>query len=284
MKIPKYWAKSTQVAQQPGGRTFRLACWQWSDVSVAQAQQQADDKARELVQKIQAGAALNRYAYDERPLREEINQGIVTRAGHEIGVVTRNKYGARVLNATNAMFIDIDFKEQPASASLTGQMGRLLGGRRADPADQYLPRISAWASQHSDLGLRVYRTFAGLRCLITNQVFDPSRAESAGILQALGSDPLYVRLCRAQACFRARLTPKPWRCGMAAPPNRYPWENAGAEMRYREWEQRYEQTITPYAVCKFIKAFGPDETHPDVAPVLDLHDDLTGSAAGRPLA
>jgi hypothetical protein len=284
MKIPKYWAKSTQVARQPGGRAYRLACWQWSDVSVAEAQQKATDKARELAQKIQAGAELNRYAYDQRPLREEITQGITAHSGHEIGVVTRNKYGARVLNATSAMFIDIDFKEQQASSSLSGQVGRLLGGRAADPADPYLPRVSAWASQHPDLGLRVYRTFGGLRCLITNQVFDPSRAESMDILRALGSDPLYVRLCQAQACFRARLTPKPWRCGLTTPPNRYPWENAGAEGRYREWEQRYEQSSAPYAVCKFIKQFGPAETHPDIGPVLDLHDELTRATDQRQLA
>jgi hypothetical protein len=284
MKIPKYWAKSTQVARQPGGRTYRLACWQWSDVSLAEAQQKAADKARELVQKVQAGAALNRYAYDQRPLREEITQGIKSRAGHELGAVTRNKYGARVLNATDAMFIDIDFQQQNSSASLTGQMGRLLGGRAADPADQYLPRVSAWASQHPDVGLRVYRTFGGLRCLITNQVFDPSRTESMDILRSLGSDPLYVRLCQAQACFRARLTPKPWRCGLTTPPNRYPWENASAEARYRAWEQRYEQSIAPYAVCKLLKQLGPAETHPDIEPVMALHDEMTRATDQRQLA
>jgi hypothetical protein len=284
MKIPKYWARSIQVARQPGGRAYRLAVWQWSDVSVAEARQKAADKAHELAQKIEAGAALNRYAYDQRPLREEITQGITGRSGHEIGVVTRNKYGARVLNATGAMFIDIDFSEQGTSASLSGQMGRLLGKPPADPADKYLPRVAAWANQHPDLGLRVYRTFGGLRCLITNQVFDPSGAESLDILRALGSDPLYVRLCQAQACFRARLTPKPWRCGLRPPPNRYPWENAVAEARYRDWEQGYEQGSAAYSVCKFVRQLGPDGVHPDIGPVLDLHDDMTRVQEQRQLA
>ena len=284
MKIPKYWAKTTQVARQPDGQAYRLACWQWSDLSLAEAQQKANARALELAQKVQAGAALNRYGYDQRPLREEITQGLTAGSGHEVGVVTRNKYGARVLNATSAMFIDIDFKEAEASSSLSGQMGRLLGGRAPDPADPYLPRVSAWANQHPDLGLRVYRTFGGLRCLITNQLFDPSRSDSMDILRALGSDPLYVRLCQAQACFRARLTPKPWRCGLKVPPSRYPWENTGLEARYREWERRYDQTSAAYAVCKFIKQFGPAETHPDIAPVLALHDELTRSTEQRQLA
>jgi hypothetical protein len=283
MKIPKYWAKSIQAARQPGGQGYRLAIWQWSDVSLADAQQKAVDKARELARRVEAGEALNRYAYDQRPLREEMLQGITAR-GNEVGVVTRNKYGARVLNATQAMFIDIDFKEQNASTSLSGQMGRLLGGRAADPADPYVSRVAAWSSQHPDLGLRVYRTFGGLRCLVTNQVFDPTRADSLEILQALGSDALYVRLCQAQGCFRARLTPKPWRCNMRTPPNRFPWENAAAEARYREWERQYLASSAPYAVCKLIKQFGPAETHPDVAPVVALHDDITRVAEQRQLA
>jgi len=283
MKIPKYWAKSTQAARQPGGRGYWIACWQWSDVSLADAQQKAVDKAAELARRVQAGEALNRYAYDQRPLREEMTQGISSR-GHEVGVVTRNKYGAQVLNATQAMFIDIDFKEQDTAGSLSRQMGRLLGGHAADPADPYLARVAAWASQHPDLGLRVYRTFGGLRCLVTNQVFDPTRADSLEILQALGSDPLYVRLCQAQACFRARLTPKPWRCQVQPPPNQYPWENANEEARYRAWERDYLAGSARYAVCRLIKELGPAETHPDVVPIVALHDDVTRVAEQGQLA
>src|SRR2546428_6636593 len=101
MKIPKYWGKSTQVARAPDGRAYRLVCWQWSDDSAAQAQQKAADRARELAQKVLAGGQLNRYGYAERPLREEITQSVKTQTGNEIGVVTRNLYGARILNTTN---------------------------------------------------------------------------------------------------------------------------------------------------------------------------------------
>jgi hypothetical protein len=268
MKIPKYWAKTTQVARGPDGRAYRLQCWQWSDDSPAQAQQRAGDRARELAQKVAAGEKLNRYGYAERPLREEITQSVKTQTGNEIGVVTRNLYGALILNTTNAMFIDIDIGEQASPAAAAGP----------------LQRVSAWAGQHRDVGLRVYRTNAGLRCLITNQVFDPSQAQSLDILRALGSDPLYVRLCQAQGCFRARLTPKPWRANLRTPPNRYPWDDQAAEARFREWQQRYEQNIRPYAVCKLVQQLGPAETHPDVAPVVALHDEVTRAADQRPLA
>lgn len=285
MKIPKYWARSIQVVQEPGGKALRLACWMWSDTSLDHARQMAEARTREVAQKVRAGARLSRYAYDERPLREEIIEGVRNRAGNEIAVVTRNRYGARVLNATNAMFIDIDFPEKGASPTLAGGLQRLLGGRPpASQADQHVERISAWARQRPDLSLRVYRTFGGLRCLVTNQVFDPSQPEALGILRQLGSDPLYVRLCQAQGCFRARLTPKPWRCGMYPPPSRYPWEDYAAERRYRDWEQRYEQSGSAYSVCKLVNQLGPDETHPDIEPVVALHDRLTGIMQERRLA
>jgi hypothetical protein len=281
MKIPKYWAKSIQPVQQPGGRPYQIVIWQWSDVSVSEAQQRADDRVREVADKVRAGQQLNRYGYGERPLREEIIQGVENASGHEVAVVTRNLYGALVLNAANAMFIDIDFSDKGAAASSGGGFLKGFGQR---PEDQHVQRITAWAKRNPDVGLRLYRTAGGLRCLITNQTFVPARSDALDILRAFESDPLYVRLCQAQACFRARLTPKPWRCQVSAPPSRYPWDNPDIEIQYRLWERRYEQAGRSYAVCRLVKQIGPQEIHPDVAPILVLHDRLTGVEADRPLA
>ena len=207
MKIPKFWAHSQapNAIRQPGGKAYWVECWQWSDTSLAEAQQRADDKVRELVLKVQSGATLERYGYGEHPLREEMLQGIQTSAGREVGVVTHNKYGARVLNAASAMFIDVDF-DSGQGFSMARQVARVMTGQAANLLDAYVAPIRDWASQHPDVGLRLYRTAGGLRCLVTNQVFDPTSAESLQMLEAMGSDPLYVRLCRAQGCFRARLT------------------------------------------------------------------------------
>ncbi len=284
MKIPKYWAKSIQSVQQSGGGPYLLVIWQWSDVSREEAQRKAEDRVRELEQKIRAGTELNRYGYGERPLREEIMQGVATDTGREVAVVTRNLYGALVLNAANAMFIDIDFADKDASGSSSGGFQWGFGKRAFSQEDQRVERITAWASRYPDLGIRVYRTSAGLRCLITNQTFEPGRSETLDLLRACESDPLYVRLCQAQDCFRARLTPKPWRCKMDPPPSRYPWESHDLEIQYRQWEQRYEQASRSYSVCKLIKQLGPQEIHPDVAPILALHDRLAGVEDQRPLA
>lgn len=284
MKIPRYWAKSSQSVQQPGGRPYQVVIWQWSDASVSEAQRKAADRVREITDKIHAGQQLNRYGYGERPLREEIVHGVDNASGSEVAIVTRNLYGALVLNAVNAMFIDIDFTDKGTSGSTGGGFSWGIGKRAPSQEDQRVERITSWASRHPDVGLRVYRTAAGLRCLITNQTFDPTRSDALDILRAFESDPLYVRLCQAQECFRARLTPKPWRCNMAVPPSRYPWDNSDVEIQYRLWERRYEQAGRSYAVCRLVKQLGPQEIHPDVAPILALHDQLTGVTADQPLA
>ncbi len=284
MKIPKYWAKSVQSVQQPGGRSYLLVIWQWSDASVSEAQRKANDRVREIADKVRVGQLLNRYGYSERPLREEIVQGVTNDAGDEVAIVTRNAYGALVLNAANAMFIDIDFADKVTAASSGGGFSWGFGQRAPSQEDQHVERITVWASGHPDVGLRVYRTAAGLRCLITNQTFDPGQSYTLDILREFESDPLYVRLCQAQECFRARLTPKPWRCDMAPSPWRYPWANAEVEIRYRTWERHYEQASRSYAVCKLVKQLGPQEVHPDVAPILQLHDRLTSVANNLTLA
>jgi hypothetical protein len=284
MKIPKYWARSVQSVQQLDGRPYLLVIWQWSDFSVSEAQRKADDRVREIADKVRAGQQLNHYGYGDRPLREEITQGISNDAGNEVAIVTRNVYGALVLNAANAMFIDIDFSDKGASGSGGGGFSWGFGKRALSQEDQRVEHIAAWSNSHPDVGLRVYRTAAGLRCLITNHIFDPTRSDALDILRAFESDPLYVRLCQAQDCFRARLTPKPWRCNMAPPPWRYPWANADAEINYRVWERHYEQVSRSYAVCKLIKQLGPREVHPDIEPILKLHDQATGIEVDRPLA
>lgn len=284
MKIYTYWAKSQQSALTPRGQAYALATWQGSDMSQEDAQRRANARIAELVRKVQMGKQLDRYSYGERALREEVARVLPGRTGGEAAILTRNSYGALVINAANALFADIDFAESEQTAS-GGLLGRLFGrASQPDPAEIPLQRIRAWWEQHREVSLRVYRTFAGLRCLITSHVFDPTRQDTLGLLAELDSDPLYVRLCRAQGCFRARVTPKPWRCGADAPPSRYPWDTGAAEARYRRWEQAYTRTVQAYATCRLVAELGAGFAHPDVAPVLDLHDGLARVQTGLPLA
>lgn len=279
MKIPKYWARDTQTASDPAGKSVSFSCWRWSDSSYDEAKERARISARDIAWKLLNQQPLDRYGYGERPMREEIVQPIRNDDGAELGVITRNAYGALVLNATNAMFMDIDFPAKPLGGSL-----RTLFGKAPNPEEQVLQSVEQWVRAHPEWGLRIYRTFGGLRCLITNEVFDPTDASAIALLQSLKCDPLYVALCRQQECFRARLTPKPWRCDAAMPPSRYPWISQAAESAYRQWENKYQQAITSYTVCKLLKQVGRPEVHPDVAIILAMHDKVSCASGNLRLA
>lgn len=284
MKIPKYWAKGTQTAQGLDGKTSTFTCWQWSDESVEHARRKANSRASELAQRIANGVTLERYPYGVHPLREETLEVVTNDDGQEIAVITRNGYGAQVLNTTKAMFIDIDFpRQRQPQPSL---FGRLFGGKTAPtPEEAAVQQVTAWAETHSSLGIRVYRTLAGLRCLITNRLFEPAQSEALNILQELNSDPLYIRLCKAQECFRARLTPKPWRCGAGHPPAPgFPWEDREQEAEYRAWEHEYQQIAHGYITCRLITQLGTSQVHPEVKLILNIHDRIACSTQNLELA
>ena len=132
--------------------------------------------------------------------------------------------------------------------------------------------------------VRVYRTYAGLRYLVTHAPFSPTGGETQAILTALGADLQYIRLCQIQKSFRARLTPKPWRIGMENPPGRFPFESPAHEQAMRAWEARYAQASQGRATCHFLEEIGDGAEHPDIAPLRALHDEQTRATSGLPLA
>jgi hypothetical protein len=288
MHIPRYWARSDP--QQPvkaRRRSIQFVCWGWSDQSAADAKRNADARASAVGQKFSAGNPLDKYPYGlgDRPLREEVVQLDHGAARDGSAVITRNQYGVLVLNAAKAMFIDLDFDSYVQVPKSGGFFSRLFA-RKPTPEELQklsLEKIRAWATQHRDKGLRLYRTYAGFRCLVTSRTFEAASSESMELLRSIGSDPLYVRLCEAQACFRARLTPKPWRCAVDRPPGSFPRLDPQMELRFQQWKREYEITIQEYGVCRFIEQIGPGAHHPEIVPILQLHDRFT-LASEKPLA
>ena len=249
MHFPKFWAR---------GEHESASVWRWSDVSVEDAQRQADARAIELAKIFaEQGRRFDKYSYGSRPLREEIvaqSDGVV---------ISRNVYGALVLNAARAMFVDIDFGEESTPAR----------------DKQALERGHAWAARHG-VTMRVYRTFAGQRWLVTSASFDPKT--STDMLRDAGSDPLYVKLCVTQESFRARLTPKPWRLGIRPPRERFPFQSPEIEADFRTWQANYERKSTGYVACKLLETVGNAPVAADLAPVIEQHDRM--GCGDRPLA
>ena len=148
-------------------------------------------------------------------------------------------------------------------------------------------RIDRFVENHPGWNLRVYRTPAGFRVLVTHQTFEPSDPVVAGFFQALRVDPVYARMCLNQQCFRARVSAKPWRIGVRAHMRPRPgvWPVSAEQMPKRNaWIESYETAARKYAACEFVEVLGSGITHPEVRRVQELHDELCSATRSLPIA
>ncbi len=325
MIIPQYWAEG-RVRHRDRNRQITVRRFGWSDTSPEEAQSNADARAREALQRMLAGENLERRepkipynGAEGVPIREEI----VSRHGKTI--ITRNSYGARCLNTPDVLFVDMDFEEGPGVALslavfaivpivavVTGRVTHstpvgvacfvvmaflirpiLLGLHRMQLAASggsegiARKRLTSFIAKHPDWHLRLYRTPAGFRVLAMHRTFNPEEPEVAECFRALGADPVYVRMCLNQQCFRARVSPKPWRIGIGnhIRPERAVWPIDPEKIPAREkWIANYESAARAYASCRFVESMGSKAEHPDARSVQELHDRFCQAATGLPIA
>jgi hypothetical protein len=328
MLIPRYWSRAESQATTPDGRPVRFHVWRGSRTSAAEAQALANEAVVRIGDRIQRGQGFpERYSYGDRPLREEVVRempaGVADTATPD-AALTRNSYGALVLNAARAFFIDVDVPAvEPVTSSSSSSMGAggnplnaildaveslplpgalksIFGSFRqaaapapapaapppppADPQSAALARLRQWIASHPEWRVRVYRTHSGLRYLVTHAPFAPTDPDAQAAMTALGADPQYIKLCAVQKSFRARLTPKPWRIGMDNPPVTFPYEGPAEEGMMRQWEVAYQNASRGRATAQFVEELGGGSEHPDITPIRTLHDEQTRATSGLPLA
>ncbi|MCX7626460.1 MAG: hypothetical protein N2Z21_09655 [Candidatus Sumerlaeaceae bacterium] len=283
-QVPRYWARAQREVETRLGGTLLLTKYGWSNSSVDEAELRAARMLDELVARVMAAETLDSYSYGTRaPMREELIQEI-SHGTNVVAFVTRNSYGALVINSARAMFADIDCPKPKPSGSLLKRLFGGTGPAPSDPAQEALERIAAWSRRHPEYSVRVYRTNAGLRVLFTSHAFEPADPSSGRILEELGSDPLYVRLCKAQKCFRARLTPKPWRIGMQVERHTWPAADAHHEAAMARWVKAYDGRRERFAVCCLQTQFGSGDVLDEIGPVLRVHDEVCRVGQSLPLA
>ena len=278
MNFPPFWAR---------GSSGDFLCWRWSSQSIAEAQSLANQAAQLLANRFRAGDYPPKHGgyYPNRPFREQVLQEIRNEAGELSTVVTRNSYGCSVLNTGRVMFVDIDLPEPKASG---GFFKKLFGkpdlAPSTNPQGAAITRIESWTRSNPEWGWRIYRTRAGLRLLAAHDLVEADSDLADGVFEALGADLLYRKLCKTQKCFRARLTPKPWRCGIQSKPERWPWLDAKAEKRFQKWNAQYEASSVNWATCELLRQVGNSIVHPEVQSIIKLHDDTTRAGSKLQLA
>lgn len=324
MIVPEYWAEARREVRH-NRRQLIVRRFGWSDDSVAAAQAHADARAQEALHAIAAGQSLPRqerrtnYGVEGVPIREQI----VERHGDI--VITRNSYGALCLNTPDVLFADIDHRPAPsgcvlptllacvlwagvaiaagnawnwvvgvtaASAVLIAVNAVVLAVKNANHRDaqleaRALARVEQFIRQHPDWHLRAYRTPAGLRLLAMHATFSAHDPVVQRLFEALQTDALYARMCRLQHCFRARLTPKPWRVGMRRRirPPVAAWSAEQAFLPGRlQWIADYAHKAQGHAACRFLRAYG-DERRVDAKAeaVRALHDRVARAYDALPL-
>ncbi len=279
MNFPKYWSR---------GEAKGFHAWGWSGENIALAQAKAIEVAGRVAKRFASGDLTRggRYEYGDRPLREEVLREFRDEGGAVTAVITRNSYGCLVLNTARMMFVDVDLGEPPASG---GFLNQLFGSKKSVAAHEsarqaVLARAGEWVQQNPGWGWRIYETRAGLRLMAIHRGYDPADRVCETVFEWLGADPLYRRLCHHQKCFRARLTPKSWRCGAAPVPGRWPWENERALQSFQEWERRYLASAAKFSTCHLIAELGSQTPAPEFHELIAAHDDVTGARNQSPLA
>ena len=283
MHFPKYWTTA---------RDKDFVAWGWSDQSLAEATEHATGRLTRIKdwmrQRVKTPLQ-QRYGYgDDRPLREEVLREFRAAEGTLRAAVTRNSYGCLVLNTADMLFVDVDAPEAKESGWLAGLFGLRKPDHTRDPdafMNTLMARVNDWVGRWPAWGWRVYRTAAGVRLLATNEPFAPDNAMCRTAFEVFEADPLYRKLCATQKCFRARLTPKPWRCDADKMHIRWPrGDDEKWEARFRKWEAEYAKAAESYATCKLLGQFGNAEFHPSLRELVELHDRATRAESNLRLA
>lgn len=325
MLIPDYWAEAT-LKHRVAGKQITVRRFGWSEQSQEQAQRNADTRAEDAFARLVAGEKLERsepkVAYNGAfgvPIREQVL------SRHDDAVITRNIYGAQCLNTPNVLFADIDFSDQPLPGFVLqvvglliiagAAIGKIYSGwglaivlmfaalvagygvakflfgmkqkAKGTPEQQATNRIAGFLKKHPDWRVRLYKTPAGFRALAMHRTFDPAEPEVASFFKEIEADPIYVRMCMHQHCFRARVSPKPWRIGIKRHLKPRPgiWPINPERMPDRaSWVEEYERMAQGFASCRFIADMGSATVNPAVEKVRALHDGFCRAESGLPLA
>jgi len=283
MKIPGYWARREFVFTASNGFPFTRSALGWSFTSQSDADQMALDRAERFAKSALDGGTGEGY-YSGTPLHEPVLRELSV-DGESVALVTRNRYGCRVLNTNRVLFADIDLvplvqRRSMKSLNPAGALMRILGLCRAkrppvslEPSTENiaLARIADWHAQ-TGTAVRVYRTFAGLRLITVDRQYDATDPDAIDILRTLKSDPLYVQLTRRQECFRARLSPKPWRMGVTTPAYQSHIDHPDYTFKLAKWAEPYERKASNFATCRLLKTFGEPATDKLILATIELHD------------
>lgn len=314
MIVPKYWSES-KTKKVINGKQFTLKRFGWSDISEADAKKHADSRLQEAVTVLERDGDVRRIDHKTSyngaegvPIREEVI------SKHQDIVISRNSYGALCLNTPDVLFADIDFEyEAPLKTSVSvfilllscaaliswffkvsalfiiglfvsiilastvaNLAHRIVLSLKGGVEKKALSRIKKISKENPELNLRIYRTPLGLRILLMNDTYCPTDDNVIRLLKDFQSDTIYIQMCKNQNCFRARVSPKPWRIGverLKPRPGVWPIKEERMTER-RKWVANYEKKARSYCSCHYLMQMGSNKVDSRAELVRSIHDDF----------
>lgn len=254
LRLFRFWAaKEFDIVVD--GESRHIRCTAGSNESLHEAEQLCVRKASRVQQIV--NREVRRESSYRRPTREVIIEEL-----DSYNVITRNYYGALILNTSSVSIFDIDtykktfwetltFKKIDNKTAIIGLLRRLY--------DQRILPGTTW---------RIYETCKGIRLIVLGQYIDPDSQLFKDFCNKINADNLYSMLCFHQGCYRARLTPKPFRMNIRCIKYRCPVP-AGEEQNYRDWIVTYELESKKYAVCRLVDTLGGASAD---NRIVELHD------------
>jgi hypothetical protein len=267
MKTFKYWTVEKQKILIDN-RSQEITCYGGSNVSVEDARANAREKAEKIQRKIAGEKQL--FEDYEMEIREEVLKVIDDGA-----VITRNRYGAQVLNVEKLMILDID---KPKAAGGLGGLFTQWKDKRTRKTEIFDMVRKLATTKYGQYGFRIYETYQGARVIVLGRDFDPRDGETKKMMDEFNCDPLYTLLCAKQGCYRARLTPKPSRMRLRGYKVKFPREQEDYQLQ--QWLANYESASQKFSVCKFIEQVGSHS----LPEVVRFHDEATGIGYSQRLA
>ncbi|CAA6801244.1 MAG: Unknown protein [uncultured Thiotrichaceae bacterium] len=194
---------SEQIHFRYEGKKYRIVSWKDIDGDLEVAKKQV---AKGL--KYGKGSADYlewSYEYTRGILAEKIHEELIDDDKKLQAVVTENRYGSLCLNTPSVAFIDLDKPGSKVKIKLQSQ-------EKQAPYKQWIENsVKEYFGKNTEQSGVLYETAEGMRLVFTHDLFTVSEAKQQGFFDIPYCDPLYVKMCEIQECFRARLTPKPWR-------------------------------------------------------------------------
>ncbi|MEO9953169.1 hypothetical protein [Nonlabens sp.] len=270
MRIFKYWATASKVLHIDGF-TQESSVYGGSDISMDHAREDAEQRMDKAATKIQE--KINRIYYNDPNYEVDIMEEIIEKIDSN-NIITRNRYGALVLNSTDTMFIDVD--------SYKLSFMKIFFRRGKTNKDFMLAAIEKAAAKsiYNQLGFRIYETYKGYRVLVSGFNHPVRSSETKFILKDFNGDRLYNYMCDKQNCYRARLTPKPNRVEQKLPRIIFPDRNNEQQDIHDRWLEEYRYKSQRFSTCNLVKEIGFVSS----TRVIEVHDRISKVNRDYPLA